>query len=98
MAAGACAVCGQPHETCGPAGTALAPVTSFDDVPTSQGDNMGELREYMYVTNGVTTTAMLSEQDAARLGAVIVAEPAEAPEAKSRTVADKSRTVQDKGR
>lgn len=58
---------------------------------------MADLHEYEYVTsNGVITTAMLSEQDAARLGAVPVAGTV-LPPPKSRTVADKSRTATDKG-
>lgn len=60
---------------------------------------MGPLREYHVVMNGAPTTVLLTDEDAARLGATPVAqEPATAPapEAKARRPANKARTPKDK--
>ncbi len=57
---------------------------------------MDELREYMYVTNGVPTTAMLTEAHAAQLGATLVAGQGE-PDVKRGVPANKARTPDDKG-
>jgi hypothetical protein len=95
MTAGAaCPICGASQQTCGPATSGAAPL-DLDDAIHRQGTTMAELREYEYVSNGTIVTAMLSPQDAVRLGAVEVA--AGAPAAKSRIVADKSRVAPDKG-
>lgn len=89
-----CPICGQAQMACGPDHVTLAPFDLFDTATLRQEDIMSDLREYEYVLNGITTTAMLSEKDAERLKATPVGA---APETKSRTVEDKSRTTADKG-
>lgn len=67
---------------------------------------MSELREYRYVVNGVVTTAMLNEQDAARLKATPVSNAADSAGAtdtaavtsKAREVPNAARVAPNKGR
>lgn len=61
---------------------------------------MADLKEYRYVINGVTTTAMLNEHDAKALGATLVtADTADAAPSKARPeVSTAARSVPNKAR
>lgn len=61
-----CVLCGARHSTCGPRGTGT-PVDVYA-IPGREPD-MSELAEYDVTANGVTTTMMLNDTDAARLNA-----------------------------
>lgn len=71
---GQCRVCGSAHAACGPAMTGV-PVTTTD-VTTRKPYTMADLKEYSIVVSGIATTALLNEDDAARLGAVPIETPA----------------------
>lgn len=83
-----CIICHAAHVACGTQRTG-SPVT-LSDMHVEEQYTMSDLREYSLVLNGVATTAMLTNADAARLGAVPVdAAPVEvvavAVETKART-------------
>lgn len=86
-----CAICSQPHVTCGPAGVTI-PV-AFDHAPTREPYTMADLKEYRYTVNGVSTTGMLNEQDAKALGAELVTAATDTPEVKARPAVDNAARV-----
>lgn len=97
-----CAVCSQPHVTCGPvSGTAI--VTDLNTAPRREPYAMADLKEYTYTVNGQVTTGMLDEHDAKALGAVLVtasshAAPSHADVKARPDVHTAARTVPNKGR
>ncbi len=83
-----CPICGAAHVSCGPS----LPVTAVGSInPVPKEDPM-TLREYTVVINGVETTAQLTPQHAARLGAKEAA-----VENKSAAADVKARKAQNKG-
>lgn len=73
----ACLVCGARNSACSTGATAVIPVDPYS-TSTRKPYTMADLREYRVVVNGHETTAMLDEQEAARLDAVLLAAPAPA--------------------
>ena len=82
-----CPICGAAHETCGPIGAPITPVGASVTYPKE--DPMA-LAEYDVVINGQPTTALLTPEHAARLGAKPVGAKATEAPTKARTAQNKA--------
>ena len=98
-----CPVCGKAHAACGPLTT--TPGLSIEDAPRREANTVDDLREYRLIINGSETTAMLTEADAKRAGAVPLGVPVvvpdvvpDVPEVKARPVTTAARTPANKAR